>query len=103
ILHVVLALYWTYCCLLFFFFSSRRRHTRSKRDWSSDVCSSDLLHQHYCTVSKKGTDVRTLAPGYYISRRAKLTENFPPLPLKIHSNYSLHLFSIKTNRLLGMY
>src|SRR5207249_8699485 len=26
-----------------FFFSSRRRHTRSKRDWSSDVCSSDLL------------------------------------------------------------
>src|SRR5699024_11380929 len=27
----------------FFFFSSRRRHTRSKRDWSSDVCSSDLL------------------------------------------------------------
>src|SRR5699024_12195537 len=28
--------------LLCFFFSSRRRHTRSKRDWSSDVCSSDL-------------------------------------------------------------
>src|SRR5699024_11792827 len=26
----------------YFFFSSRRRHTRSKRDWSSDVCSSDL-------------------------------------------------------------
>src|SRR5699024_11450037 len=25
------------------FFTSRRRHTRSKRDWSSDVCSSDLL------------------------------------------------------------
>src|SRR5206468_4636939 len=25
-----------------FFFSSRRRHTRSDRDWSSDVCSSDL-------------------------------------------------------------
>src|SRR5690625_7936817 len=27
---------------LFFFFSSRRRHTRWPRDWSSDVCSSDL-------------------------------------------------------------
>src|SRR5271170_4674710 len=27
---------------IFFFFSSRRRHTRSTRDWSSDVCSSDL-------------------------------------------------------------
>src|SRR5215510_12172970 len=28
---------------LFFFFSSRRRHTRWPRDWSSDVCSSDLV------------------------------------------------------------
>src|SRR2546429_9785709 len=28
---------------LFFFFSSRRRHTRCSRDWSSDVCSSDLV------------------------------------------------------------
>src|SRR2546428_10624448 len=28
--------------LTVFFFSSRRRHTRSDRDWSSDVCSSDL-------------------------------------------------------------
>src|SRR6266513_3590750 len=28
--------------LSYFFFSSRRRHTRSTRDWSSDVCSSDL-------------------------------------------------------------
>src|SRR5690606_11696916 len=32
------------CCFsFFFFFSSRRRHTRFSRDWSSDVCSSDLL------------------------------------------------------------
>src|SRR5438477_12907242 len=30
-------------CELFFFFSSRRRHTRLTCDWSSDVCSSDLL------------------------------------------------------------
>src|SRR5690606_1512394 len=29
-------------CSSFFFFSSRRRHTRFSRDWSSDVCSSDL-------------------------------------------------------------
>src|SRR6266536_6230662 len=29
-----------------FFFSSRRRHTRSTRDWSSDVCSSDLHTAH---------------------------------------------------------
>src|SRR5699024_11980896 len=32
-----------------FFFSSRRRHTRSKRDWSSDVCSSDLWLYHCST------------------------------------------------------
>src|SRR2546421_8995092 len=31
---------------LFFFFSSRRRHTISDRDWSSDVCSSDLTGLH---------------------------------------------------------
>src|ERR1035437_8384183 len=42
------------CCLwggsvdfFFFFFSSRRRHTRYWRDWSSDVCSSDL-HLFLC-------------------------------------------------------
>src|SRR6266550_5585253 len=42
----------SYMCLMtyttcnifsFFFFSSRRRHTRCSRDWSSDVCSSDLV------------------------------------------------------------
>src|SRR5262245_64613449 len=31
------------CFVLFFFFSSRRRHTRCLSDWSSDVCSSDLV------------------------------------------------------------
>src|SRR5437879_13429627 len=31
--------------IFFFFFSSRRRHTRYIGDWSSDVCSSDLLKQ----------------------------------------------------------
>src|SRR5688500_19843272 len=29
--------------MFFFFFSSRRRHTRLQGDWSSDVCSSDLM------------------------------------------------------------
>src|SRR5206468_8456575 len=35
---------------VFFFFSSRRRHTRSDRDWSSDVCSSDLLGEFFHTA-----------------------------------------------------
>src|SRR5437868_7331084 len=37
---------------LTFFFSSRRRHTRSKRDWSSDVCSSDLSER--CELGNAG-------------------------------------------------
>src|SRR3712207_5576157 len=41
ILSVLVVLYSLYI-LFFFFFSSRRRHTRYWRDWSSDVCSSDL-------------------------------------------------------------
>src|SRR5690349_24372209 len=35
-----------------FFFSSRRRHTRSLRDWSSDVCSSDLHNAITATSSQ---------------------------------------------------
>src|SRR5438034_859877 len=38
----------------FFFFSSRRRHTRSLCDWSSDVCSSDLLRGGYIAKKEKG-------------------------------------------------
>src|SRR5690606_39488795 len=40
----------------FFFFSSRRRHTRFSRDWSSDVCSSDL------GVSRRVFDAHVLEP-----------------------------------------
>src|SRR5699024_2506025 len=56
---------------LFFLFSSRRRHTRSKRDWSSDVCSSDLSYnsqkKQYTNLNspqKRGvcTAVRTMTP-----------------------------------------
>src|SRR5699024_11233730 len=40
--------------ILLFFFSSRRRHTISKRDWSSDVCSSDLpIISRFGFVAKK--------------------------------------------------
>src|SRR5690349_24125988 len=35
------------CSLVLFFFSSRRRHTSSLRDWSSDVCSSDLRRRRW--------------------------------------------------------
>src|SRR5207253_5349027 len=41
-----------------FFFSSRRRHTRWPRDWSSDVCSSDLFSR-----PRRPEGVRFLRPG----------------------------------------
>src|SRR5438105_10239496 len=39
---VIILISLSFFFFFFFFFSSRRRHTRSTRDWSSDVCSSDL-------------------------------------------------------------
>src|SRR2546429_4317382 len=38
---------WGVYLSLAFFFSSRRRHTRCSRDWSSDVCSSDLFDRYH--------------------------------------------------------
>src|SRR3712207_7160178 len=47
----------------FFFFSSRRRHTRYWRDWSSDVCSSDLkVRASYTEVGSPITQVG-ITPG----------------------------------------
>src|SRR5438445_12553565 len=46
----------------FFFFSSRRRHTRYWRDWSSDVCSSDL-ERFPDELTAFLSSVRTPAPG----------------------------------------
>src|SRR2546430_3946619 len=45
-----------YC--IFFFFSSRRRHTRFDCDWSSDVCSSDLLAPLVAMLLDAGCEVR---------------------------------------------
>src|SRR6478672_10235873 len=44
--------------MFFFFFSSRRRHTSSDRDWSSDVCSSDLGGRHEPGESIEETAIR---------------------------------------------
>src|SRR5690349_21883797 len=46
--------------LCVFFFSSRRRHTRSLRDWSSDVCSSDLIP---VAVHVRGEDALAQVPA----------------------------------------
>src|SRR5207247_3324469 len=48
---------WSRVCVVCFFFSSRRRHTRSTRDWSSDVCSSDLAF-----IREVGREIAVDAP-----------------------------------------
>src|SRR2546422_168042 len=50
-------------CLFFFFFSSRRRHTRCSRDWSSDVCSSDLVLKRLLGPAPTPRSVWARSPG----------------------------------------
>src|SRR5437870_6515346 len=64
----------------YFFFSSRRRHTRWPRDWSSDVCSSDLEErkqpQHaerVCRLQSQLLVMQTLQPIIHLSS-VKLAE-----------------------------
>src|SRR5216684_8133220 len=74
--------------LFFFFFSSRRRHTRCSRDWSSDVCSSDLTEAGRPPSSKpdqpiRGLQRRSLAPGCV---------RFSQKSHKVGSYWGLHCF-----------
>src|SRR5258707_4542774 len=59
-----------------FFFSSRRRHTRYWRDWSSDVCSSDL---------PKSTSLRTATLGGLERLRRKARYRLLGYPLSVRS------------------
>src|SRR5207249_7192415 len=66
---------------IFFFFSSRRRHTRSKRDWSSDVCSSDLSEGGTVLPNPRGT-----APGLWIEdARGRFVILLPGVPHEMRS------------------
>src|SRR3712207_3470878 len=75
------------CCLsLFFFFSSRRRHTRYWRDWSSDVCSSDLqaIQAELESSDEVSTFIYESRDEAYerfqqqFSQQPELVENTPP-------------------------
>src|SRR5207245_3738832 len=62
---------WVGACpeaLSFFFFSSRRRHTRCYRDWSSDVCSSDLFRS--CPADRIATALAILSAGQLLNTAA---------------------------------
>src|SRR5690606_40007217 len=58
-----------------FFFSSRRRHTRFSRDWSSDVCSSDLRRGG---AKRRGGVVSSREPSARIPPRPR-RRRVPPL------------------------
>src|SRR5947209_18648317 len=62
----------TFLLHIFFFFSSRRRHTRYWRDWSSDVCSSDLTF--------------TASPAKYEPQYGGFCSNGAPYAVKLGSD-----------------
>src|SRR2546421_4232609 len=68
-----------FICFFFFFFSSRRRHTRSDRDWSSDVCSSDLYR--LCSASFYSEFVLDRAPGISIASHLTHSSTFRGIPI----------------------
>src|SRR5437870_10183623 len=67
--------YFIYVFFFFFFFSSRRRHTRWPRDWSSDVCSSDLVQQLAVAVNaQRKTAYQIILGGLKFSLRGARSE-----------------------------
>src|SRR2546429_9765786 len=60
----------------FFFFSSRRRHTRCSRDWSSDVCSSDLVYASEQAHSSIDKGIITLGLGQKSLRKIPTDSEF---------------------------
>src|SRR5690348_16693774 len=61
--------------IVYFFFSSRRRHTRWTGDWSSDVCSSDLVVDFWMELGVDG--MRLDAVPYLYEREGTICENLP--------------------------
>src|SRR2546429_1072220 len=75
-------------CSLVFFFSSRRRHTRCSRDWSSDVCSSDLR-----VVILTGAGEKSFVAGADINELAVQT----PTSGREHALAGQHVFDLIEN------
>src|SRR5258707_5022095 len=84
----------------FFFFSSRRRHTRYWRDWSSDVCSSDLsITEHEGRIIQSRSeesiiqeveDIRDKVKGFTDRKSTRLNSS--------HANISYAVFCLKKKK-----
>src|SRR5690606_39298989 len=96
---------WVVMLVCVFFFSSRRRHTRFSRDWSSDVCSSDLLQQMSCRLPgfigpvPPPLLIRVEATcAIQLSRRSTLRVVYPRLAAVSTKNFALSLRGRKIGR-----
>src|SRR5699024_6354078 len=73
---------------LFFFFSSRRRHTRSKRDWSSDVCSSDLtIAFSFFIAVNRSLNCRTRETSSSIAGYNRLISSICPAKFRLNHSF----------------
>src|SRR5690606_39992236 len=68
-----------YFFFVFFFFSSRRRHTRFSRDWSSDVCSSDLASFLVKSVTIKNSEILVVSIKYALTSKVIIIINNIPI------------------------
>src|SRR5258707_7967654 len=85
----------SFSIVIVFFFSSRRRHTRYWRDWSSDVCSSDLVA---CTIVNDSTSAvrgnelkNSFSPGVRVSRVQRIADSASGL--NVSSEHKLEAYS----------
>src|SRR5947207_10508767 len=76
--------------IMFFFFSSRRRHTRSLCDWSSDVCSSDLIRLRRGGLLR-GPPARSRSDRRDIQRR-DATDDLEYLQMRLAADFHDRVF-----------
>src|SRR5699024_11838867 len=93
--------------VMVFFFSSRSRHTRSKRDWSSDVCSSDLpiggTPQELSTgVTTRGAHVSPDGGTAYVANRETLI-GFDLEAAEVRVTYDIPTFDCESVEHPGMF
>src|SRR3712207_7884112 len=82
-----------------FFFSSRRRHTRYWRDWSSDVCSSDLMDRLVCGDVGFGKTEVALRAAFKAVQDGKQVAVLVPTTLLAQQHYGT--FSRSEERRVG--